>query len=190
MLSRLVSTMKQSPSEATSTAQEEFSRLLLLAHYSSLRDQCVNVPELLEIKAKLCVSLLRYIGDIPADKAFYEAGLACKEVKWLSLASVFWNRFLDISDMMEDDSSAYLDNTDFVGSDIPYDFAMPTESSVGDQEREDVRNWVLAASIDQSHDAVCYCISYCYNISLTLPSYVIDAEIFSYFLIFLFCFSH
>ena len=32
------------------------------------------------MQAKLSVSLLRYIGTIPADKAFYEAGMACKQV--------------------------------------------------------------------------------------------------------------
>lgn len=32
------------------------------------------------MQAKLSVSLLRYIGTIPADRAFYEAGMACKQV--------------------------------------------------------------------------------------------------------------
>lgn len=33
-----------------------------------------------EMQAKLSISLLRYIGTIPADRAFYEAGMSCKQV--------------------------------------------------------------------------------------------------------------
>lgn len=33
-----------------------------------------------EMGAKISISLLRYIGTIPADRAFYEAGMACKQV--------------------------------------------------------------------------------------------------------------
>jgi hypothetical protein len=31
-----------------------------------------------EIEAKLAVAIVRYSGDVPADKAFYHAGMACK----------------------------------------------------------------------------------------------------------------
>ena len=32
------------------------------------------------MQAKLSISLLRYIETMPADRAFYEAGMACKQV--------------------------------------------------------------------------------------------------------------
>eukprot|EP00698_Gefionella_okellyi_P025059 TRINITY_DN9055_c0_g1_i1.p1 TRINITY_DN9055_c0_g1~~TRINITY_DN9055_c0_g1_i1.p1 ORF type:complete len:1722 (-),score=456.28 TRINITY_DN9055_c0_g1_i1:33-5198(-) len=150
MLSRLITSMSQSD-EKNPKEQEQFEKLLLLAHYSTLRDSCA-ASDLADLSAKQAVSLLRFVGDIPADAAFYQAGLACKQVNQLSLAFVFWNRFLDVSDAMEDDGSTYLDNADFENTDIPYDFAMPTESSVRDSDREDVRNWVLAVTVDQSFE--------------------------------------
>jgi intraflagellar transport protein 172 len=33
-----------------------------------------------ELATKLSISLLRFVGNIPVDKAFFEAGEACKEV--------------------------------------------------------------------------------------------------------------
>lgn len=45
------------------------------------------------------------MGEIPADQAFFQAGSACKDAGMLSYAFVFWNRFLDIADSMDEDSS-------------------------------------------------------------------------------------
>ena len=47
----------------------------------------------MEIVAKVSTSLLRYTNYIPADKAFYEAGLHNKSIEQLNMAFVFWNRF-------------------------------------------------------------------------------------------------
>ena len=46
-----------------------------------------------ELVAKISTSLLRYTTHIPADKAFYEAGLYCKVVNKLNMAFLFWNRY-------------------------------------------------------------------------------------------------
>lgn len=42
-------------------------------HYCSLKQRCSEAG-LHDLAAKQATSLLRYIGIIPADKAFYEAG--------------------------------------------------------------------------------------------------------------------
>ena len=47
------------------------------AHYCTLKQRCTEAG-LHELAAKQATSLLRYIGIIPADKAFYEAGTAFK----------------------------------------------------------------------------------------------------------------
>ncbi len=46
-----------------------------------------------ETAAKLSVSLLRHSDVVPADKAFYEAGAAARDVGWNNMAFVFFNRF-------------------------------------------------------------------------------------------------
>ena len=46
--------------------------------------------------AKISTSLLRYTEIIPADKAFYEAGMDCRKAKKSDMAMIFLNRFLDL----------------------------------------------------------------------------------------------
>ena len=48
-------------------------RLWEACHYTVMRRRC-QAAGLQQMAAKQATSLLRYIGDIPADKAFYEAG--------------------------------------------------------------------------------------------------------------------
>ena len=42
-------------------------------HYTALQRRCAEAG-MLELAAKQATSLLRYIGAIPADKAFFQAG--------------------------------------------------------------------------------------------------------------------
>ena len=55
-----------------------FQRLLLVAHYNTLRSSCAGNEQLDTIATKLSLSLLRHADIIPADKAFYEAGIMCQ----------------------------------------------------------------------------------------------------------------
>ena len=48
-------------------------RLWEACHYTVMRRRC-QAAGLQQMAAKQATCLLRYIGDIPADKAFYEAG--------------------------------------------------------------------------------------------------------------------
>ena len=73
-------------------ALEDFRLLLLIAHYFATRAACQTQPGLQELAAKLSVALLRHSDVVPADKAFYEAGIACKESGWLNMAFVMLNR--------------------------------------------------------------------------------------------------
>ena len=58
----------------------EFATMLLIAHYYAVRCICRSVKSLEKIGAKISVALLRYTDIIPADKAFFEAGFACKVI--------------------------------------------------------------------------------------------------------------
>lgn len=70
-----------------------------------------------------------------------QAGLACREMGWLSMAFVFLNRYLDLSEAIDEGDAGMIDNSDFVGTDIPspYDFALPKEQWLDEDDREDVR---------------------------------------------------
>ena len=50
-------------------------------HLSSVRARS-NKADLVELSAKAAVSLLRYLdGIVPADRAFFEAGIACRKAR-------------------------------------------------------------------------------------------------------------
>lgn len=59
---------------------------------------------------------MRNSDIIPADKAFYEAGMQCRKMGWDNMAFVFLNRFLDLMEVIEDPdgNSDALDSTDFL----------------------------------------------------------------------------
>ncbi|XP_064196298.1 intraflagellar transport protein 172 homolog [Anguilla rostrata] len=141
-------------SEANSPAHEEFERMLLVAHYCATRSAAKSAHQLDTIAAKLSISLLRHTELIPADKAFYEAGLAAKEVGWENMAFIFLNRFLDLCDGIEEGNLDALDHTDFQDTDIPFEVPLPAKQHVTEDKREEIRDWVLTVSMDQRLEQV------------------------------------
>ena len=58
---------------------------------------------MLEVSAQTSVALLRFCDVIPPDKAFYLAGMACRDnADWESMAFVLLNHYLDISEAIEE----------------------------------------------------------------------------------------
>ncbi len=78
-------------------ARAEFERLQWIAHLTASKalaaEQGAAQP-----RRKIAVSMLRHIREVPADKAFYEAGMCCKAAGDLDMAFVFLNRYLDITE--------------------------------------------------------------------------------------------
>ncbi|XP_004083357.1 intraflagellar transport protein 172 homolog [Oryzias latipes] len=140
--------------QANSPAHEDFEQMLLIAHYFATRSASNGQEQLITIAAKLSVSLLRHTRTIPADKAFYEAGKACKKVGWESMAFIFLNHFLDLCYAIEDDSEGALDHMDFMDTDIPFDVPLPSKVCITEGPLEQIRNWVLTVSVDQQVEQV------------------------------------
>ncbi|KAJ3216179.1 hypothetical protein HDU67_009828 [Dinochytrium kinnereticum] len=127
---------------------QEFSRKLTISHLLTLRNFCGKKRELLYFAAKISISLLRYCKDIGPDRAFYEAGQYAKLAGMNSMAFVCWNRYLDISDAIEEGDASMLENSDFENTDVPYDIDLPAEN-MKEAKRDEVRDWVLQVSLDQ-----------------------------------------
>uniref|UniRef100_A0A8C4WQ59 Intraflagellar transport protein 172 homolog n=1 Tax=Eptatretus burgeri TaxID=7764 RepID=A0A8C4WQ59_EPTBU len=111
-------------------AHEEFEKLLLISHYCAMRSAATGVQQLDSVAARISISMLRYTDVIPVDKAFYEAGLAAKDMHWESMAFIFLNYFLDLCDAIEMQSAAKLDCMDLEGTDIPLDVPLPATQHV------------------------------------------------------------
>lgn len=119
---------KSCTEQGNAQGAEEFNSYTVVLHYNAFRAANATVGPLNEISCKLAMAMLRHTVDIvPADKAFYDAGMACIQVGWESMAFVFLNRYLDLSEAIDDQSLDALDNTDFAGTDVPFEVQLPTE---------------------------------------------------------------
>uniref|UniRef100_A0A7S0YIK8 Intraflagellar transport protein n=1 Tax=Polytomella parva TaxID=51329 RepID=A0A7S0YIK8_9CHLO len=154
-LYRLVMQLRNNPGAAQKykVELELFQKHYYACHFLSNGSLAKNRG--LKTLAAMCyTSALRSVGVIPADRAFFEAGMAWKEAGRLSMAFVMLNRFLDLNDAMEDpdSSAAMIENSDFQDTDVPFDFHIPERPHVPDRAREDARNLVLEISMDGSTD--------------------------------------
>ncbi|XP_042245769.1 intraflagellar transport protein 172 homolog [Thunnus maccoyii] len=140
--------------EDNSPAHEDFEQMLLISHYYATRSAAKGVKQLISVTAKLSVSLLRHTELVPADKAFYEAGLACRAVGWENMAFIFLNHFLDLCDAIDEGNLDALDHSDFMDTDIPFEVPVPTKLCVTDAQREQIRDWVLMVSMDHRLEQV------------------------------------
>eukprot|EP01013_Petalomonas_cantuscygni_P006238 TRINITY_DN1715_c0_g1_i1.p1 TRINITY_DN1715_c0_g1~~TRINITY_DN1715_c0_g1_i1.p1 ORF type:complete len:1783 (-),score=555.37 TRINITY_DN1715_c0_g1_i1:358-5706(-) len=104
-----------------------------------------------EMAARCLVAVCRYMPPMAADKAFYDAGMACRDVEWAGAAFVLLQRFLDVVETAEDAelSAADLEHGDFAKINIPQDFPLPRNRVVEKPAEESVRDWVLAASLNK-----------------------------------------
>merc|ERR1719502_2352315 len=145
MLHKVVVGMRQNGDEGL----QEFERLLGIAHLTAAKALAIERGAG-DASRRLAVAMLRYLREVPADKAFYEAGMACKAQADLNMAFVFLNRYLDITEAVEEHepSSTTLDNSDFLNTQIPFDFPLPEKQFLGDSEREKVRDFVLELSMN------------------------------------------
>ena len=69
----------------------EIEMLLMAAHYSHMMLTC-KAQGLKEMAAKCSITLLKYPEVVQADKAFYLAGMMCKEANNKNLAFMLLNR--------------------------------------------------------------------------------------------------
>jgi len=158
MLLKLVAGMSHLPPSPKQLADDrnpaavEFHKSLFAAHFQSLRARLKDAKKCPELVAKISISSCRYCNEFPVDRAFYDAGLDCKDAKMVNMAFFFLNRFLDLADAIEDPDNAAIDNTDFMETDIPspYDLDLPETAHVSQTQVEDIRDCVLQWSMDQS----------------------------------------
>lgn len=141
-------------SDAGSTTHYEFTTLMQISHYYALRSACRQNKSLQNIVTNISISLLRHTNVIPADKGFYEAGTEAKNVERNSEAFVFLNHYLDIVEAIEEGSIDSIDYSDFSATDFPQEIPLPSSPYLDLQQHEQVKEWVLAVSMDQNIDQV------------------------------------
>uniref|UniRef100_A0A914PIN1 Uncharacterized protein n=1 Tax=Panagrolaimus davidi TaxID=227884 RepID=A0A914PIN1_9BILA len=153
MINSLNENILKSEEEIDPKIVEIFIRYEYITHFYALLHalKLVTSVEVERIKLHLNISLVRYIDLIQPDKVLYEAGTACRNFgeQYENLAFVFLNHYLDVVDAIEDNDPSGVDNTIFEGTDIPTQFALPNSMFLGEDEHEEVKEWVLSVSVDR-----------------------------------------
>ncbi len=150
MLQKLVKNLEKTIGDRNSPIFAEFMKYLMVTHLLLLKSEAQK-NKLDRVAAKLCTSLLRYCREIRSDKAFLEAGEANRKIKNYDMVFIFFNRYIDLYDAIEDpDNNGITDNQEFEETDIPspYDIALPEKNMLSPQERDKIRDWVLEINMD------------------------------------------
>ncbi|XP_037908543.1 intraflagellar transport protein 172 homolog isoform X1 [Hermetia illucens] len=152
-LFQLTQTIKASEHSETEIL-DRFDLLLLIAHYYTTRAACREVQALHAMSVKISVALLRHTDIIPVDKGYYEAGIDLRSVGRESEAFVILNHYLDVCEAIEEGSGNLVDHSDLSTTDFPSSVPIPEELHLKNEPNlhEDIREWVLAISVDQKVD--------------------------------------
>lgn len=76
--------------------------------------------------------------------------MSCQKSNDLGFASVLLNRYLDISDIIDDpDNNNIPEDDEFKITDIPspYDVNMPMKNMITEGENEKIKDWLLQVNI-------------------------------------------
>ena len=156
LLFKLVSELAILDPQGRDTA--DFEKTLLIVHLCALKLSCdgsassgsaassSSASGLGGVASKIATSLLRYTMDLPVDKAFYDAGMACRSERQNNQAFVFLNRFVDLTDAMADpEDAADIDNSDFLETDIPNPVQVPIPEAAfyPKDVKDEAKEWVI-----------------------------------------------
>merc|ERR1711988_1376470 len=89
---------------------------------------------------------------IPVDKLFYMAGTLCQKQGHENLGFVLLNRYVDLTEAIDEGDASLIDNSDFV--DVTHistvdERTLPSQQYISaEDEREEVRDWVLSVCMD------------------------------------------
>lgn len=129
-------------------------KLYNISHLLVVKSTCEN-GGLPDIYTRICISLLRYCDELNPEQVFYDAGTACRMRDWSGMAYIFFNRYLDIHEMIEEAGASggsartvELDNADFLETDIPYRVTLPEETVIDDTMHADVDEYILVECMD------------------------------------------
>lgn len=155
-LFQLTQSLRTESDDANETMFDRFEQLLLIAHYYTTRVACREIPSLQSIAVRISVAILRYTELIPIDKAFFEAGMDLRAMNRDSEAFVILNHYLDVCEAIDEGSGNLVDHSDFACTDFPSSVPIPDRMHLHNDLKlhEELREWILAISMDQKVNQV------------------------------------
>lgn len=102
---------------------------------------------------RLCLSVLSYGDIIKLDLALLDAGLICRELGFKGNAFILLNRYLDIYEVIEDNSNKLEEEGELKDTEIPQvDVYMSESNIINAQTKKDIHDWIVKANIDKSFE--------------------------------------
>ncbi len=101
MLQKLVRNLQQKVQDRNNVIYMEFMKFLTATNLLLLKTECSQY-KLDRVVAKQCTSLLRYTKEIRCDKAFLDAGESNRKIGNNDMAFIYFNRYIDLYDAIED----------------------------------------------------------------------------------------
>ena len=155
MLYKITAELGGNPEYMKADKLKEYQNLLKVAHFICLGYLCQENGQK-ELEALFSIALLRDCGPVAWDKAYLKAGNSCEALRWNNLAYMFYSRYLDIIEAIEEEDSSMLDNADFTETDLPspYNMKIPKPDRVfsGKDTEEEIREKTLSWAMDDTLD--------------------------------------
>ncbi|CAE7853797.1 Ift172, partial [Symbiodinium microadriaticum] len=112
----------------------DMEELLMATHYQHMYNLCIE-NGLIDVAAKCSITLLKYPDIVNADKAFYQAGITCRDQGNTNLAFLLLNRYVDLTEAIDTNDASFMDNTDFQEADaIPLNGPLPDTHYLEDED--------------------------------------------------------
>jgi intraflagellar transport protein 172 len=149
MLQKLIENLEMQV-DRSNPIYSEFFRYLVITHLLLMKQDCQK-HGLTTVLAQLTSCLLRYTKEIRADKAYFDAGTACRSAGLNDSAFIYFNRYIDLYDAIDDpDNAGGIDNSEFEHTDIPspFEIPLPEKNIISPEERDHIRDWVLEINMD------------------------------------------
>ena len=147
-------TMMFKIAQSANKSDPTYKKLINITRAVHLLCQRVNLDKLglPDLAAKAAVAVLRYCDIIPADYLFYKAGEVMEKQNNLSAALVFYNRFIDITEAVNQGNlnGANIDQVPFEGTDIPRELCLRKQISVPQSTIERINDWVLDKTVSMN----------------------------------------
>lgn len=111
----------------------EVLEMLMATHYQNML-HTTKALGLKELAAKCAVTLLKYPDYVAQDKAFYQAGMCCRDGGNINLSFLLLNRYVDLAEAIDVHDASFLDNSEFQEADaIPLQEALPAKHYLGSE---------------------------------------------------------
>eukprot|EP00672_Neobodo_designis_P025471 CAMPEP_0174835280 /NCGR_PEP_ID=MMETSP1114-20130205/5324_1 /TAXON_ID=312471 /ORGANISM="Neobodo designis, Strain CCAP 1951/1" /LENGTH=1775 /DNA_ID=CAMNT_0016069225 /DNA_START=364 /DNA_END=5691 /DNA_ORIENTATION=+ len=164
----IVDNMKRTGQPDEEVQRSEAVLQVLHVYATARRLNATKQSDLREQAVWLMASLPRYVEVIPADKAYFDAGMAALRAiepndgqeplqmrEAVDFAYIFLNRFTDIADAIDDGepTSEAFENLDFTMTDYPMIYQLPEQPTISEDDGAEARDWVLAKASETSFAA-------------------------------------